>query len=89
MIDAKIGDKITIAETVHGFDDTSNCKDRTYTITAIYPHMALAECNGIRRCFSYGDLVRLGIQKQSAVYEALRKERIFDIGCGRPRKELS
>jgi len=51
--------------------------------------MVLAECNGIRRCFSYGDLVRLGIQKQNAVYEALRKERSFDIGCGRPRKELS
>jgi len=42
MIDAKIGDKITIAETVHGFDDTSNCKDRTYTITAIYPYYGIS-----------------------------------------------
>lgn len=78
MIDAKIGDKITVSETLHGFDDTSNRKDRTYTITAIYPHMVLAECNGIRRCFSYGDLIRLGIQKQSEEYEALRDLRYSD-----------
>lgn len=88
MIDAKIGDKITVSETLHGFDDTSNRKDRTYTITAIYPHMVLAECNGIRRCFSYGDLIRLGIQKQREEYEALKCERNFNFwNIGRSRKE--
>lgn len=89
MIDAKIGDKITLSETIHGFDDTGNKKERTYTITAIYPHMVLAEHKGIRRCFSYGDLVRLGLQKQHPVYESLRTERFFDFHSGRPRKEMS
>lgn len=89
MIDAKIGDKVTVAETIHGFDDTGNKKERTYTITAIYSHMVLAECKGIRRCFNYGDLVRLGLQKQHPEYESLRTERVFDFHSGRPRKEAS
>lgn len=87
MIDAKIGDTIKVSETLHGFDDTCNRKEHTYTITAIYPHMVLAECKGIRRCFNYGDLIRLGIQKQEDVYEALRGERDYNWNIGRARKE--
>lgn len=63
-IDIKVGTKITTNETVHGYDDTGNRKEHTYTVIAVFPHMVLAkDTNGIKRCFSYGDLVCMGLEK--------------------------
>ena len=53
-------------------EDKSNMKFQTFKdaqwkVLKIYRHVVLAEsvkCPKIRRCFSYGDLVMLGIETQ-------------------------
>lgn len=75
-ININVGTKIITNETVHGYDDTANRKPHTYTVKEVYPHMVLAKDEkGIKRCFSIGDLVCMGLQKQSDIYEAFRAER--------------
>jgi hypothetical protein len=76
QIDVKIGTEIVLIESLHGFDDAKQKIERKYIVKKVYPFMVLAENeNGIKRCFSYGDLVRLGKQMQAGRFEALRKER--------------
>lgn len=67
----KIGDKIEIEEHVHGEEDE---RISVYVVIGVYPHMVLAEKkNHVRRCFSYGDLIKEGLERQSDELEALRK----------------
>lgn len=45
----------------------SNFQDDKWEVVKIYPHLVLAKsvkCPKIRRCFSYGDLVKLGLEMQ-------------------------
>ena len=73
----KPGDKIKIKERLHGEE---NAKYITYKVVKVYPHMVLAEKkNHSRRCFSYGDLVIAGLEKQSAVLEARRTFTVEDL----------
>lgn len=47
---------------------------REYEVTAIYPYMVQAcDCKtGLKRCFSYGDLLTMGIEHQGAEVEDMR-----------------
>lgn len=45
----------------------SNYHDENWKVVEIYPHLVLTrsvKCPKIRRCFSYGDLVKLGLEMQ-------------------------
>lgn len=45
----------------------SNYQDENWEVIKIYPHLVLTrsvKCNKIKRCFSYGDLVKLGLELQ-------------------------
>ena len=67
----KPGDKIKAQER-YGRDEEA--KHYTYTVIRVYPFMVVAERkNHIKRCFSHGDLVVAGLERQSDSIEAKRK----------------
>ncbi len=47
---------------------------RNYEVKEIYPHHVLAEdtATGQRRCFCYGDLILMGLERQEPCLERLR-----------------
>lgn len=67
----KPGDKIEVPER---YSRDEEAKNYTYTVIRVYPFMVLAERKKhVRRCFSYGDLVVAGLERQEDSIEARRK----------------
>lgn len=54
-------------------DEEKRGKLEKYKVVKVYPYMVLALRGRIRRCFCYGDLLRMGMERQEPVKEALRK----------------
>ncbi len=67
----KPGTKVKIRESFSRDEDE---KTYTYIVVKVYPFMVMAERDKkIRRCFSYGDLVIAGLEKQVDEIEAKRR----------------
>ncbi|MCM1190652.1 MAG: hypothetical protein NC541_15335 [bacterium] len=49
----------------------------SYRVVEVYPHHVLTAdtVTGLRRCICYGDLIVAGLERQSPVLEAMRKEK--------------
>lgn len=53
--------------------EDSRKEKETYTVKRVFPFNVLAEDGkGVRRSFSYGDLIRMGVERQEPDIEALR-----------------
>lgn len=52
--------------------------DVIWEVIAVYPHhiLTIDRSTGIRRSFSYGDLIAMNIERQSDEMEALKAEHI-------------
>ena len=52
--------------------------DVIWEVIAVYPHhiLTIDRSTGIRRSFSYGDLISMNIERQSDEMEALKAEHI-------------
>ena len=46
---------------------------KKYKVIKVYPYMVLAEWGKQRRCFSFGDLLMMGLEHQDPAKEMLRK----------------
>lgn len=76
-----VGDVIETEETYIEDWYTREKKKREYVVVAVYPYFALAReiATGIKRSFSYGELVMLGLEYQGAEYEDQKQNRLQNI----------
>ena len=53
--------------------DDKNARYRKYKVIKVYPYMVLVEWGKEKRCFSFGDLLMMGLEHQEPAKEVLRK----------------
>lgn len=64
----KVGDIIPIKEE----NEDGKGETASYVVTKVYPHHVLAVRGPRRRSICYGDLVIMGLEKQSDILEAMK-----------------
>ena len=71
----KVGDRITMRRPALDKDFEDKERERVFTVIGIYPNHVLGVDvkTGSKRCISYGDLIKKGLEHQADKLEALRK----------------
>lgn len=77
----KVGDKISNIETCYEDLHSKRKVMRDYIVVGVFPHHVLTRDakTGIKRSFSYGELVTLGLEYQGAEMEEMKENYLTDV----------